>query len=182
MTHADSVATRFAAITGVELDAPLAEWVAAVQRVPYRRAAGRTPDSVLESGCGTCSTKHYLLQALMRELWPEVRVAVVHRVYRLMPADAERLFGAGPASTVPAGGLVDVHTFLEVLQEGGVVALDITYPTSPPWDGRSSMTVQCGAGEDHPAGDNPDDLKQRLVSRFCDPSLREPFIAALSAR
>ncbi len=49
----------------------------------------------------------------------------------------------------------------------------------PPWDGRSSMPLACGPGDDHPAGADPDADKRTLEARHCDPAVREQFIAAL---
>jgi hypothetical protein len=60
------------------------------------------------------------------------------------------------------------------------VEIDATFP-GPAWDGRSSLTLACGAGMDHQAGDDPDAEKRALEERHCDPTIREPFIAALSS-
>jgi hypothetical protein len=43
------------------------------------------------------------------------------------------------------------------------------------------MPLACGGGQDHEAGDDPWATKERLVAEHCDPSLREPFVAALSS-
>jgi hypothetical protein len=42
------------------------------------------------------------------------------------------------------------------------------------------MPLACGDGVDYPAGTRPDREKADLEARFCDPALREPFIAALA--
>jgi len=39
-----------------------------------------------------------------------------------------------------------------------------------------------GRGEEFPAGRDPDAEKKALEHEHCDPSIREPFIAALSGR
>jgi hypothetical protein len=51
-----------------------------------------------------------------------------------------------------------------------------------PWDGRSSMPLACGQGDDFPAGEVPDDDKRALEEQHCDPLAREPFIVALAQR
>jgi len=42
------------------------------------------------------------------------------------------------------------------------------------------LTSACGPGKDHPAGDEPDLEKRALGEEVCDPTVREPFIAALT--
>jgi hypothetical protein len=42
------------------------------------------------------------------------------------------------------------------------------------------MRLACGDGQDFPAGDNPDAGKAALEASYCDPLVREPFIAALA--
>lgn len=41
---------------------------------------------------------------------------------------------------------------------------------------------RCGPGQDYPAGEEPDAEKRALEEQHCDPTIREPFIAALSQR
>jgi hypothetical protein len=53
-----------------------------------------------------------------------------------------------------------------------------TFP-GPEWDGRSALPLACGVGDDHPAGDDPDAEKRALEAEYCEPAVREPFIAAL---
>jgi hypothetical protein len=136
---------------------------------------------MLRENCGTCSTKHEHLCAVLRERFPETDPHIVHRVYRLSPTDAERQFGTEVAATVPDTGLVDVHRYLTSLIKGRRVTLDVTFPGEP-WDGFSPLPLACGEGEDHPAGTDPNAEKRSLEERFCDPRVREPFIDALSAR
>jgi hypothetical protein len=74
---------------------------------------------------------------------------------------------------------VDVHRYLTATVDGRRVVIDATFPGAA-WDGRSSMALSCGPGEDHPAGSEPDGEKRRLEAEHCDPAIREPFIAALA--
>jgi hypothetical protein len=97
----------------------------------------------------------------------------------LTPADGIRAVGEAPARAVPAGGLVDVHTYAVATLAGRDVILDVTFP-GPPWDGVSDMPVAAAAGRDVPAGPDAAATKAALVRAHCDPAVREPFIAALS--
>ncbi len=55
-----------------------------------------------------------------------------------------------------------------------------SFPAGQPWDGHQSMNLACGDGRDFPAGDDPDADKAALEASYCDPLVREPFIAALT--
>jgi hypothetical protein len=129
---------------------------------------------------GTCSTKHLFLAQALRERFPETEPLIVHRVYTLDRAQAREMFGPTVAETVPEDGLIDVHRYLTITLEGQCVEIDATF-AGPAWDGRSSLPLACGPGSDYPAGEDPDAEKRALEARHCDPAIREPFIAALTA-
>ena len=156
--------------------------VAAVQAMPYGRPTDRTVDGALAEWRGTCSTKHAVLVAALTERWLRIQPRLVHRVYRITPADALRRFGTDVASCVPEEGVVDVHRFCVIRIDGADLVIDITFPDAPPWSGHSSMPVQAGPGVDHPATGDADAAKRALEARHCDPRVREPFIAALARR
>jgi hypothetical protein len=82
---------------------------------------------------------------------------------------------------VPEDGLVDVHRYLLIQVEGRQITLDATFPGGGRWDGRTSLPLACGPGDDIPAGDDPDTDKRALEARYCDTVVREALIAALSA-
>lgn len=84
------------------------------------------------------------------------------------------------AATVPPAGFVDVHTYSTLTIDGHVVRVDATFPLES-WDGSSDVLLACGDGVDHPAGPDPRRSKAALVEQHCDPTVREPFIAALAA-
>jgi HAD superfamily hydrolase (TIGR01509 family) len=128
---------------------------------------------------GTCSTKHRFLAEALTERFPDTKPLIVHRVYRLDRARARELFGAEIAAVIPEDGLVDVHRYLTIALRGQRIALDATFPGAP-WDGRSSLSLACGPGRDYPAVEDPDAEKKTLEAQFCDPTVREPFIAALT--
>jgi hypothetical protein len=163
----------------VDSDASLLDLVEAVRAIPYGRPSDRTVDGMLCEQRGTCSTKHLFLARILAERFPCTAPRIVHRVYKLNETRARELFGATVAATIPDDGLIDVHRYLTIMLGGKRVEIDATFP-GPAWDGRSSLALACGAGTDFPAGDDPDAEKRALEEQHCDPSIREPFIAALA--
>lgn len=157
----------------------LIELVESVRLLPYGRPSDRTVNAMLRELRGTCSTKHLYLAQTLAEGFPTVEPKLVHRVYRLDKTTAQHLFGTVVADTVPADGLVDVHRYLLITIEGKGLTIDVTFPGEP-WDGRSSLPLACGPGDDIPAGDHPDRDKRALEDDYCDPIVREPFITALT--
>jgi hypothetical protein len=154
--------------------------VEAVRALPYGRPADRAVQGMLRERRGTCSTKHLFLAQVLTERFPETEPVIVHRVYRLDRSRAREMFSAAVTQLVPEDGLVDVHRYLTIVVEGRRINVDATFP-GPPWDGRSSLPLACGEGRDYPAGKDSDAEKRRLEEQFCDPVVREPFIAALAA-
>ena len=159
----------------------LRELVEAVRSLPYGRPGERTVEGMLRERRGTCSTKHLYLARVLAERFPHTRPRIVHRVYELDRDAARGLFGEHAARAIPRNGLVDVHRYLTAEIAGRRITIDATFP-GPPWDGVSAMPLACGPGTDHPAGSDPDADKRALEARYCDPTVREPFIWALSQR
>jgi len=158
----------------------LVDLVEAVRALPYGRPSDRTVEGMLRERRGTCSAKHLFLARTLVERFPETEPLIVHRVYRLDRERAHELFGRTVADVVPEDGLVDVHRYLTILVEGRRITVDATFPGGR-WDGHSGLPLACGPGRDYPAGESPDADKRRLEDEFCDPVIREPFIAALAA-
>lgn len=175
-----SLFARFATRAGLPGEASLCQVVNAVQAIPYGRPEARTPEGVIVEWTGTCSTKHALLAQLLRERWPELQPRLIHRVYRVSRGSVLQRHGSGAAEAVPEGGLTDVHRYLVIILAGQDVTIDITFPGDQAWDGHRSMSLACGAGHDFPAGDYPDAEKAALEASYCDPQVREPFIASLA--
>jgi hypothetical protein len=161
-------------------DPALRDVVLAICDIPYGRPRDRTPYGVVDEWRGTCSTKHVLLHDLVTEWWPHLAPELVHRAYRLNKPDALTMWSNEVAATIPAGGLIDVHTYMTVMLRDRPVIIDATFPVSH-WDGISSMHVWAGPGKEVPAGPDPLASKADLLSRYCDPSIREPFIEAIAA-
>jgi hypothetical protein len=176
----ESQFARFAARAALPGDASVRQVVNAVQAIPYGRPESRTAEGVISEWKGTCSTKHALLAQLIRERRPDLRPGLVHRVYRVSRGSVIERHGADAASAVPDGGLTDVHRYLVMTLGGREVTIDVTFPVDQPWDGRRSMRLACGDGRDFPAGEDPDADKAALEASYCDPLVREPFIAALT--
>jgi hypothetical protein len=161
-------------------EASLVELVEAVRALPYGRPTERTVEGMLRERRGTCSTKHLFLARRLAERFSETEPLIVHRVYRLDRATARQRYGEQVAQTVPEdNGLVDVHRYLTILLDGERVAIDATFPGRA-WDGYSAFQLACGAGDDYPAGEEPDSDKRALEAKHCDPAIRERFIAALT--
>jgi phosphoglycolate phosphatase-like HAD superfamily hydrolase len=160
-------------------DSSLAELVEAVRSLDYGRPSDRSVEGMLREKRGTCSTKHLFLAEALAERFPGTQPQIVHRVYRLDRDRAMEMFGTEVAAVVPCAGVVDVHRYLTATVKGQRIAIDATFPGAA-WDGRSSMPLSCGSGQDHPAGSDPDEEKRRLEAEYCDPDIREPFIAALA--
>jgi hypothetical protein len=171
---------RFAARADLPGDASLRQVVNAVQAIPYGRPGSRTPEGVIAEWTGTCSTKHALLAQLLWERWPELQQRLVHRVYQASRGSVIDQHGAEAAAAVPAAGLTGVHRHLVLTLAGRPVTIDITFPAGQPWDGPGSMGLACGDGRDFPAWIDPGADKAALEASYCDPVVREPFIAALS--
>jgi riboflavin synthase alpha subunit len=161
--------------------ASLLELVEAVRALPYGRPHERSIEGLLRERRGTCSTKHLFLARSLAERFPETQPQIVHRVYRAEREPIRASFGDSVAAVVPEDGLLDVHRYLLIQVEGRQITLDATFPGGGRWDGQSSLPLGCGPGDDILAGDDPDTDKQALEARYCDPVVREPFIAALSA-
>jgi hypothetical protein len=162
-------------------DASLLALVEAVRALPYGRPQERSIEGLVREGRGTCSTKHLFLARALAERFPQTKPQIVHRVYRAEREPIRERYGDTVAELVPEDGLVDVHRYLLIQVEGRQITLDATFPGGERWDGRSSLPLACGPGDDVPAGDDPDADKRALEARYCDPVVREPFIAALSA-
>lgn len=162
----DRVVEAFLARAGLGPEPSLTDIVEALRGVPYARPSVRAASCLVTEWRGTCSTKHALLAQVIEALFPLLEPQIVHRVYRVTRENAP----PRAAHTVPL--------------DGERIPLDVTFPGTP-WDGASAMTLACGDGVDHPATDHPavgdiDQQKKSLEGQYCDPIVREPFIAALS--
>jgi hypothetical protein len=176
---ADDLWSEFVEKSGLAEALEVRDVVEAVRRIPYGRPRLRSAEGVVRDWCGTCSTKHELLAALLRERWPDIEPRLVHRVYDLTPDVARRLFGEVAARVVPDNGVRDVHTYMTLLIDGRRVTIDATV-LGKPWDGSSNMPLSCGDGADVDGGRDPRGMKARLVAENCDAAVRDRVIERLS--
>lgn len=110
---------------GSSLDAATAFQL--VRDMPYIRASSREPETIIREWRGTCSGKHYLLQALFAELGLTARLIACTSARQFSP---ESLDPALYALLAPANGrFVDVHNYLILeLPDGGEMIVDATWP------------------------------------------------------
>lgn len=163
---------------------------ALVRDMPYQRASTREPEAIVREWRGTCSGKHYLLDAIFRELGMDSRVIMcTHRFTREntghFPADLKSLVSREP---VP-----DVHTYIRLKTDGGWMNVDATWPSSAGPLGMpvnrtftegKDMAIACDPVDSFvvPAGDDPQVFKEQLIAEFCGSSstIRDEFIEGMS--
>jgi hypothetical protein len=157
---------------------PTAQLARSVVGLAHRsgaRAAVWSSERTDGRGDAARASRHLLDEALAQRLaarFLETAPLIVHRVSRLDRASARQRYGEQVAQTVPEdSGVVDVHRYLTILLDGQRVAIDATFP-DPAWDGRSTLPLVCGAGDDYPAGEDPDADKRTLETKHCDPAIR----------
>jgi hypothetical protein len=160
-------------------DPSLLEVVEAVRGLDYGRPSDRSVEGMLREHRGTCSLKHLFLAEALGQRFPQTKPQIMHRVYCLDRARASELFGKRVAGAIPDEGLVDVHRYLTAEIKRKRIVIDATFP-GPPWDGKTSLPLACGPGEDFLAGREPDAEKRQLEAEYCAPAIREQFIEALT--
>ncbi len=79
-----------------------------VREMPYRRAADRAPLTTIREWRGTCSGKHYLLQAVLAELGLATDLIACTTYVKADPA----LLPEPLAAILEEGPVPDVHNFL----------------------------------------------------------------------
>ncbi len=174
--------------TGDPLTAPSA--FALVRDMPYRRASSRSPEAIVAEWRGTCSGKHYLLDAIFRELGMDSRIVMVtHKFTRRntshFPAQLRALVNEEP---VP-----DVHTYIRLRSSQGWMNVDCTWPSTAGAVGMPvnrifveghDMTIACDPIDSFvvPTQDDPQAFKEELIAEFCGSSstIRDEFIEGMS--
>ena len=161
-----------------------------VRDMPYRRASSRQPEAIIKEWQGTCSGKHYTLHQIFGELGLCSRVIMcTHRFTRdnvwHFPADLRALVEREP---VP-----DVHTYVKLETDRGLMVVDATWPSSAAllgmpvnqhFEAGQDMTIACDPIDTYevPAGQDPQVFKERLIAEFCGASsqVRDDFIEGMS--
>ena len=175
--------------TGAEMN--LETIFALVRDMPYQRASDRKPETIIAEWRGTCSGKHYTLQALFAELGYRSDVVACTSIEPI----AENIITPElrPLWENAAGRLVDVHNYLLLDLPGGKMIIDATWPLGSQKHGLKVNRSFC-LGEDQqiacqplqnwliPDGADPQAFKDKLLSEnFSSDELafREAFIQAL---
>ena len=163
-----------------------------VRDMPYRRASDRQPETIITEWRGTCSGKHYLLQALFAELGFKSQVMACTTV---TPVEAKDVPEAYRALYEAANRrFVDVHNYLLLELPGdSQMIVDATWPLSARKAGLP-VNETFVMGQDQsiaaepletwpiPAGRDPQEFKDELLrSQFsaAEIAFREEVIRAL---
>ncbi len=174
----------------VELDPGLVFTL--VRDMPYRRASDRKPETTISEWRGTCSGKHYLLQALFAELGFKSQVVACTTVTPIdaseVPETLRLLYEAANRH------FVDVHNYLLLeLPAGGQMIVDATWPLSARKAGLP-VNETFVLGQDQaiaaepleswpvPDGRDPQEFKDELLKAQFSPAeleFREEVIRAL---
>ena len=163
-----------------------------VREMPYRRAADRRPETILTTWQGTCSGKHYLLQALFAELGLSAQVMACTTSEPVaadkIPPELQALYKAANCR------FVDVHNYIVLDWPGlGPMIVDATWPLAAAQRGmRVNPEFIPGQNQliasDHiqswpiPAGYDAQAFKQELLQAHFTPAelqFREVILAAL---
>lgn len=168
---------------------------ALVRDMPYRRASDRRPETTIREWQGTCSGKHYLLQALLAELNLPSQIIACTTV---VPVDREDVPDHLLALYESANScFVDVHNYLVVSLPGGKrMIVDATWPLSAAEAGLTT-NPEFVLGQDQqiaaealeswpiPPDRDPQDFKDELLRTYFTPAellFREEVIRALGDR
>lgn len=171
-----------------------AQAFAIVRDMPYQRTTDRRPETLIEEWRGTCSGKHLLLGALLRELGHDsiVMTALHEFTPRNAPWLPPELLAEVQLEAVP-----DVHTFLMVEADAGWFAVDATWPlaagnlglpVNATWQPGRNMAIAADIDEiyDTPDDEEPLDFKARVLDNHVgEPGTparerRERFIEGLA--
>ena len=148
---------------------------ALIRDMPYQRASSREPEAIIREWRGTCSGKHYLLDALFREMGHDSRVVMC--THNFTPENTAH-FPEPLRSEVSQGPLPDVHTYVRLHTEAGWMKVDATWPQSARALGMAindrfipgvDMDVACSPIEvfDVPDGVDPQTFKEELIEVHC---------------
>ena len=162
-----------------------------VRDMTYQRASDRKPETLIREWRGTCSGKHYLLQALFNELGYNSDVVACTSVedisQEIVPQELQIQWqNAG-------GRFVDVHNYLILKLPEGNMIVDATWPIGSEKYGLR-VNKNFIIGEDQqiacdpirnwviPKDTDPQAFKDRLLEEYFTPQelvFREAFILQL---
>ena len=163
---------------------------AVVRDMPYQRASSRGPEAIIREWRGTCSGKHYLLDALFREMGYDSRLVMC--THSFTPENTAH-FPELLRSEVSQGLVPDVHTYVRLHTDAGWMKVDATWPQSARALGMAvndrfipgvDMDVACSPVEvfEVPDGVDPQAFKEKLIEVHCgaDVDRRDRFIEDMS--
>lgn len=107
-----------------DIDAAAAFYL--VRDMPYIRASSRQPETIIREWRGTCSGKHYTLQALFAELGIPARIMACTAVNELHLDNLPETLRLAFAETNTR--FVDVHNYLALTLPEGDMVVDATWP------------------------------------------------------
>ena len=160
-----------------------------IRDMPYRRASSRKPEAIIQEWQGTCSGKHYALHQIFGEMGLCSRVIMcTHRFTR----DNTSHFPAELRALVKREPVPDVHTYVKLETDRGLMVVDATWPSSAAplgmpvnreFKAGQDMTIACHPIDTYeaPAGQDPQVFKERLIAEFCGASsqVRDDFIEGM---
>ena len=161
-----------------------------IRDMPYRRASSRQPEAIIREWQGTCSGKHYALNHIFGELRLQSRVIMcTHRFTR----DNTSHFPNELRELVEREPVPDVHTYIKLQTDEGLMVVDATWPSSAAplgmpvnhcFEAGQDMTIACDPIDTYeaPLGQDPQIFKERLIEEFCGASsqVRDDLIEGMS--
>lgn len=160
-----------------------------VRNMPYHRASDRRPETIAREWRGTCSGKHYLLDAIA----PGLRTPsqLYHGICRLTRANATHL-PDDLRALIPEDGMPDIHTYMRAYIGDRWIVIDATWPTAlaqfgfpvaTAWDGVSDMPLALEVEDEFPVRGDPQAMKEQLLAEHVGPhaAARDRYILGLTA-
>jgi len=169
----------------------LAKTYELVRDMPYQRATTRDPETIIDEWRGTCSGKHYLLQALFDELGYTSKLVVCTTIEYIDPKEVK--WKLRKLLEQSNGRFVDVHNYLLLETGDAEMIVDATWPLSTKGMG-TVVNEHFIEGEDQkiacepikkwivPKDRNPQEFKDEILrSNFTEKELehRDEFIKTL---
>ena len=155
--------------------------VEAVRAIPLGGPAEQSVERMLREARGTPVSKHLFLADMLARRFPHTAPRAMFRIYALDARRAHAIYGEDVAAVLAGASIEDVHGYLTVDLDGRRIALDVSVPGPPAWDGRSALGPVCGPGDDRTVGDNPHAELCGLLEHLRATSRRAGFEHALAS-
>ncbi|MFQ6026485.1 MAG: hypothetical protein ACE5Q6_03100 [Dehalococcoidia bacterium] len=158
--------------------------------MPYQRASSRAAEATVREWRGTCSGKHYLLHSLFSELGLDTRILMCTHEFTEQNTSH---FPEYLRHYISEGPIPDVHTFIRMKGDFGLMDVDATWPlrtrrlgmmVNKDFNLGTNMIVACSPIEifEVPPDIDPQVFKEQLISSYCgtQSERRDLFIQKLS--